>query len=112
LAHIQQWLAAVLADLAEDLLQDLLLICNELVANTYDHAQAPRRLHVRRSYDHDMVRIEVEDSSPDRLPTIGTSSLGAFRGRGLTMVDTLSRHRWGTDLACGTKTVWAELPLT
>ena len=112
LAQIRQWLATVLSDLAEDVLQDLMLLCTELVSNAYDHACAPRRLRVHRSPDHDALRVEVEDGSPDHLPVAGTSRLGAFRGRGLIMVDTLSRHRWGTRLGNGGKTVWAELPLS
>ncbi|MCE6997135.1 ATP-binding protein [Saccharothrix sp. S26] len=112
LAQIRQWLATALADLADDLLQDLLLLCTELVSNAYDHACAPRRLRVHRSRDRDALRIEVDDGSPDRLPVTGTSRLGAFRGRGLLMVDTLSRRRWGTQLGAEGKTVWAELPLS
>lgn len=112
LARIRQWLAAVLADLAEDLLQDLMLVCTELVSNAYDHACAPRRLRVHRSHDRHHLRIEVDDASPDRMPVTGTSSLGPFRGRGLLMVDNLSQQRWGTHLGADGKTVWAELPLS
>jgi anti-sigma regulatory factor (Ser/Thr protein kinase) len=112
LAQIRQWLATVLADLAEDLLQDLMLVCTELVSNAYDHASGPRRLRVRRSHDQRALRIEVDDGSPDRLPVAGTSRLGAVRGRGLVMVDNLSCRRWGTYLGTETKTVWAELPLS
>lgn len=112
LAQIRQWLATVLADLAEDVLQDLMLVCTELVSNAYDHACAPRRLRVHRSRDRDALRIEVDDGSPDRLPVAGSSRLGSFRGRGLIMVDNLSRRQWGTHLGDGGKTVWAELPLS
>lgn len=111
LAQIRQWLATVLSELAEDLLQDLMLVCTELVSNAYDHACAPRRLRVHRSRDRLALRIEVDDGSPERLPLAGTSRLGAFRGRGLIMVDHLSRRRWGTHLGTEGKTVWAELPL-
>ena len=112
LAQIRQWLATVLADLAEDLLQDLMLVCTELVSNAYDHACAPRRLRVHRSRERDALVIEVDDGSPDVLPAAGTSRLGSFRGRGLLMVDTLSRRRWGTRVDADCKTVWAELPLS
>ncbi|WP_367128489.1 ATP-binding protein [Saccharothrix sp. HUAS TT1] len=112
LAQIRQWLATVLADLTEDLLQDLLLICTELVSNAYDHASTPRRLRVQRSRERDVLLIEVDDGSPESLPTPGTSRLGSFRGRGLIMVDTLSQRRWGTRRGVDCKTVWAELPLS
>lgn len=112
LAQLRQWLATVLPGLGEDLLQDLMLICTELVSNAYDHACAPRRLRVHRSRDRHALRIEVDDGSPDRLPVVGSSRLGAFRGRGLVMVDHLSGRRWGTRLGVEGKTVWAELPLS
>ncbi|MEU4768417.1 ATP-binding protein [Actinosynnema sp. NPDC023794] len=112
LAQIRQWLATVLSELAEDLLQDLMLVCTELVSNAYDHACAPRRLRVHRSRDRHALRIEVDDGSPECLPQVGTSRLGAFRGRGLIMVDHLSGHQWGTHLGTEGKTVWAELPLS
>jgi len=112
LAQVRQWLATVLSELAEDLLQDLLLVCTELVSNAYDHACAPRRLRVHRSRDLRSLRVEVDDGSPDCVPFLGRSRLGAFRGRGLIMVDHLSSRRWGTCPGSGGKTVWAELPLS
>ena len=112
LAQLRQWLAAALSELTEDLLQDLMLVCTELVSNAYDHACAPRRLRVHRSRDLQALRIEVDDGSPDCLPVAGTARLGAVRGRGLVMVDHLSRHRWGARLGAEGKTVWAELPLS
>ncbi|XVS60827.1 ATP-binding protein [Actinosynnema sp. CA-299493] len=112
LAQIRQWLAAVLSELAEDVLQDLMLVCTELVTNAYDHACAPRQLRVHRSRDRHSLRVEVDDGSAEHLPVAGTSRLGACRGRGLIMVDHLSRRRWGTHLGAEGKTVWAELPLS
>lgn len=110
LAEIRRWLAAVLVEFAEDVLQDLMLISTELVTNAYEHADMPRRLRVRRSRDRHTVRIEVEDGSPGRMPVVGTSSLGEFRGRGLIMVAALSQ-RWGTHRTSDGKTVWAQLTL-
>lgn len=111
LAQIRQWLATVLADLAENLLQDLMLVCTELVSNAYDHAGAPRRLRVHPTRDYRALRVEVDDGSPDLLPVAGKSRLNGFRGRGLVMVDNLSCRRWGTRVRDGGKTVWAELAL-
>lgn len=111
LARIRHWLATVLTDLGGDLLQDLMLVCTELVANAYDHARGPRHLRVHRAHDRRIVRVEVRDGSPDRLPEAGTSSLRTTRGRGLLLVDTVSAHRWGTRITGDTKAVWAELSL-
>ncbi|GAA0251717.1 hypothetical protein GCM10010492_60160 [Saccharothrix mutabilis subsp. mutabilis] len=112
LARLRQWLTDVLAAIAEDALHDVLLVCSELVANAYDHARGPRRLRLLRVDGGARLRVEIDDASPDLLPTPGHSSVNSNRGRGLTLVDTLSGHRWGVHVLPGAKTVWAEVPLS
>ncbi len=53
------------------------------------------------------MRIELRDDNP-RLPAPVVFSDDATSGRGLAMVDALSR-RWGVGRQGGGKTVWAEL---
>ncbi len=112
LVRVRRWTGEVLVGLTDDELEDCLLVVTELVANAYDHARAPRRLRLYPSPDRHALRIEVEDGSPDRLPVLGTSSLGQARGRGLIMVDSLSLRHWGTQVLPDGKAVWAELPLS
>ncbi|NUT95276.1 MAG: ATP-binding protein [Saccharothrix sp.] len=111
-ARLRQWLADVLAALAEDVLHDVLLVCSELVANAYDHARGPRRLRLHQVDAGARLRVEVQDASPHHLPTQGRSTAGPDRGRGLVLVDTLTGHRWGVHVSPGAKTVWAEIPLS
>ncbi|MCE6995533.1 ATP-binding protein [Saccharothrix sp. S26] len=108
LVQVRRWAVTAMADLDDDHLQAVLLVATELVANAYDHAH-PHRVRLRRSRVPCQVRIEVEDTSPAR-PILGRSRLGEHRGRGLVMVDNLTRHQWGTQARSdgGTgKTVWA-----
>lgn len=84
----------------------VLLLVSELVTNAVLHARSVMRLVVR---DRDgVVRVEVHDGSPvpPRMhhfrPSSGT-------GRGLRMVDRLSRA-WGADpIGPGGKVVWFEV---
>lgn len=89
-----------------DLVDDVTLIVAELVANAILHA----RTELVLSVDHagDGVRITVADSS-GILPRWTSSSLAANAGRGLLLVERLSR-RWGFEpLPGGGKAVWAEI---
>ncbi len=89
-----------------DLTDDVTLIAAELVANAILHA----RTELVVSVDHagDGVRITVADSS-SILPRWTSSSPTSTAGRGLLLVERLSR-RWGFEpLPGGGKTVWAEI---
>jgi hypothetical protein len=69
------------------------------------NAAGPRT--VRVVLDAADLRIEVEDGSPDEPLTPGVSRFGAFRGRGLALVEALAR--WGIIRRAAGKTVWATL---
>jgi hypothetical protein len=53
-----------------------------------------------------VLRIEVDDGSPARLPVVGR--LGPYRGRGPVLVAALAR--WGLNRDEAAKALWAELP--
>jgi anti-sigma regulatory factor (Ser/Thr protein kinase) len=99
-------LRELLSDVAPELVEDVELVCTELVTNAIEHAAAPRRLRV--SVGGEVLRIEVDDGSPARLPVVGRSRLGPYRGRGLVLVAALAS--WGLDRDESAKTLWAELP--
>ncbi|MEU6777825.1 ATP-binding protein [Nonomuraea angiospora] len=82
------------------------LLVSELVANALDHAHGHVRLGL--SAENGLLRCEVEDESP-QLPTMRTVGLDAERGRGLFLVETLSRSWGGTPTPRG-KAIWFELP--
>jgi anti-sigma regulatory factor (Ser/Thr protein kinase) len=98
----------VLSRLHEDDLVDVLLVITELAANVYDHAQFPARLKLRRSVEPCLVNIVAEDASP-ASPQLQPSAADSVRGRGLIIVDQLSR-RWGVARRVVGKCVWAVVP--
>ncbi|MEU7477025.1 ATP-binding protein [Lentzea sp. NPDC042327] len=106
LADLRSWASTLLADLSEDVLLDVQLVCTELASNAYEHAAAPRV--VRMSRTNEVIRVEVEDGTPAELPQLGESRIADSRGRGLVLVAHLSRC-WGTREAADGKTVWAEI---
>ncbi|GAA1287609.1 ATP-binding protein [Saccharothrix xinjiangensis] len=108
LVRVRRWAADALADLTDEELGDCMLVVTELVANAYDHGCVPRSVRLHRSDDPCCVHIEVDDGSVVE-PTLGRSRLGPQRGRGLVIVDNLSKD-WGTIRHEDGKTVWAQVP--
>lgn len=87
-------------------LRTALLILSELVANAVIHAGTEVTVAVK-VLPEGAMRIEVSDGRdwPPRLREVHPDSVG---GRGLLMVDALSR-RWGVKPRDEGKTVWAEI---
>lgn len=105
LSRLRAWLREMVTGVDPDVVIDLELVSTELVTNALEHAAGPR--HLRLIQHDDLVRVEVDDASPDLLPTPGTSRLSRNRGRGLRLVSALGR--WGMRRYRDGKTVWAEL---
>jgi anti-sigma regulatory factor (Ser/Thr protein kinase) len=91
--------------IAEDAVDDALLVVEELVANVVDHARTRFRLMVQLSGR--ILRVAVRDCAGG-LPQIRPFDPEAPRGRGLQVVTTLA-VRWGCDRHEQGKTVWADL---
>jgi anti-sigma regulatory factor (Ser/Thr protein kinase) len=81
------------------------LLLSELVTNAVLHARTGVTVRIMLN-DH-VLRLEVDDGSP-RLPFRRHYSLRATTGRGLALVDSLSR-RWGVESRGDGKTIWCEL---
>lgn len=107
LASLRRWIATTLSDLNAEHLTDLMLVCSELVSNAYEHGLHPRRIALRRRLRTETVYVEVDDGGQD-LPELRAPQPQELRGRGLVLVDRLSRA-WGTRLRERGKTVWAEM---
>lgn len=89
-------------------LDDVLLLVTELVANAVRHGRGPVTLTLVPREDG--VRVEVTDASPTR-PRPRDKGLEAESGRGLHIVDALA-SRWGSMPRETTgKTVWFELDI-
>ncbi|RAS65870.1 anti-sigma regulatory factor (Ser/Thr protein kinase) [Lentzea atacamensis] len=104
---VRRWAADALADLSDEVLGDVLLVVTELVTNAYDHGLFAREVRLLRISEPCSVRIEVDDSSPEQ-PVLGRSRIDRHRGRGLVIVDRLSKE-WGVIPNVVGKTVWAEV---
>ncbi|MEV6200255.1 ATP-binding protein [Streptomyces sp. NPDC051771] len=83
----------------------------ELANNAVTHGHVPGRdFRVRVVVTGAAVRVEVTDTRGDRVPLVEPASPGAENGRGLLVVEALSRG-WGVQQGpAPQKTVWAELP--
>ena len=92
-------------ELAEERIDDAILVIEELVANVVDHARTEFRLRIMLIGAR--LHLAVRDGS-DRFPELRPFDATAVRGRGLQLVDTLAR-RWGCDRHPDGKTVWAVL---
>ncbi len=112
LSDLRGELRRVLDGMDAAFVDDVQLVCTELATNARDHADDPRHLVLRRqaSGDRHELLIEVRDSTPDRAPLVGASTLGEHRGHGMRMVESLCRD-WGVRRADGFKIVWASLPI-
>ncbi|MEC3996573.1 ATP-binding protein [Actinacidiphila sp. DG2A-62] len=104
---MSDWALRELADEAE-------LVLSELMTNAVQHARNPAgTVETRFSLlpGGDGVRLDVYDADRERWPRMRPATADDFGGRGLHLVDELTRRRWGVHLrpdAPG-KTVWAEV---
>jgi hypothetical protein len=108
-ATLMGLVADMVAGVGGDRLVDVQVVATQLVDNAYRHARAPRWLWMHRLPDRDLVRIQVGDGSPSRLPVLGRLA-APEHGRGLLMVNRLSVN-WGHERDADRKTVWAEVRL-
>ena len=92
----------------EPVIDAALLVVSELVTNAVSHARSPVTVSLRLCPDNLLVDVEDDDS---RLPVVQRNEWDALGGRGLTLVDAMSRA-WGAHPCPGGKIVWATLALT
>jgi DNA-binding NarL/FixJ family response regulator len=92
----------------EEVAEVLTLLVSELVGNAIRHSDSD--IYVVITLRSRVVRVEVEDRSPQR-PVPRFTDGGAESGRGLGIVDALS-SAWGVEPAGEGKVVWFEVPLS
>ncbi|CAL2073781.1 ATP-binding protein [Streptomyces sp. TR1341] len=89
------------------------LLTSELATNAVTHGRVPGRdfeLRLLLLPQEDTLRIEVSDTRGERHLQMLRAAFGDEHGRGLIVVDALSRT-WGVRERIVGKTVWAEIPL-
>lgn len=91
------------------IISDAATVASELIDNMVHHARSEGQLRV--DLDRNTLTISVADADP-RLPQLRVPGLCAAGGRGLVLVDKLSRT-WGTaSRSGGGKVVWAVLTVS
>jgi anti-sigma regulatory factor (Ser/Thr protein kinase) len=100
------------ADIYDSAVCDVALVISELLSNALRHAAPLPRSKIRIAWriDADSVRVSVSDGGGLTVPELGEPTPGATGGRGLRIVEKLSR-RWGTSASDEGTTVWAEVPV-
>jgi anti-sigma regulatory factor (Ser/Thr protein kinase) len=90
----------------DDLDGDAAIVISELATNALRHAESPFRAVLDRQQDG--VRLGVEDAARDPLARRSPPDSHDLGGRGVDIVEALSR-RWGWSELPSGKLVWAEL---
>jgi anti-sigma regulatory factor (Ser/Thr protein kinase) len=93
-------------DLPPDLMQVIVLLASELVANSVKHAGADS-IAVRFTVMPRRIRVEVTDQGPGFEPDPARIDPSGVGGWGLHLVDELS-SRWGVADGPGSR-VWFEI---
>ena len=102
----------IAADIYDSAVCDVALVISELLSNALRHA-APlpgSKIRVAWRIDADSVQVSVSDGGAQTVPELGEPTQAATGGRGLRIVEKLSR-RWGTSTGDEGTTVWAEVPV-
>jgi len=108
LAAARHWVADALSDQPGAIVDVVMLLTDELVANVLDHTDSDPLL--RLTLAPDRVRVEVHDAVRTS-PVLRETDLWSSRGRGLQIVDGCA-GRWGVEpTADGGKYVWFETGL-
>lgn len=81
----------------------------ELASNVIRHVGVGTAASLTMAMRDAYLRIEVRDPDPRALPTLIDSTSDSESGRGMTLVDAASNHRWGVVLCGDSKVVWCEL---
>jgi anti-sigma regulatory factor (Ser/Thr protein kinase) len=92
---------------------DAALVASELLSNALRHA-APlpgNKVRVGWRLDAGSIRVSVRDGGAQTRPELGQPTQFTTGGRGLRIVERLSR-RWGTLTEDDGTTVWAEVPIS
>jgi anti-sigma regulatory factor (Ser/Thr protein kinase) len=98
------------ADVYDPAVCDVALVISELLSNALRHA-APlpgSKIRVAWRIDTDSVQVSVSDGGGQTVPELGEPTQAATGGRGLRIVEKLSRC-WGTSAGDEGTTVWAEV---
>jgi anti-sigma regulatory factor (Ser/Thr protein kinase) len=100
------------AGVYDSAVSDVSLVVSELLSNALRHAGPLPGAQIRVSWRIEAASVEVavSDGGGPTRPELGEPTQSATGGRGLRIVEKLSRE-WGTSTGAEGTTVWAEVPV-
>jgi anti-sigma regulatory factor (Ser/Thr protein kinase) len=100
------------AGIFEAAISDAAVVVSELFSNALRHARPlpGAMIRVWWEFDDGAVVVSVMDGGASTMPEMGEFSQSTTGGRGLRIVERLSRH-WGTRCDDEGTIVWAEIPV-
>jgi len=103
----------IAADICDSAVCDVALVLSELLSNALRHADPlpGGNIEVCWRLDADCVQVSVADGGGETRPELREPTPGATGGRGLRIVEKLSRG-WGTSHGDVGTTVWAQVPIS
>ena len=103
----------VAAGIYDSAVCDVALVFSELLSNALRHAGPLPGAGIRVAWrlDADCVQVSVRDGGGETSPELGEPAQGATGGRGLRIVEKLSKS-WGTSHDQQGTTVWAQVPVS
>lgn len=103
LVHLHHSVRIFLSDVHEHAVTDAALVVVMLTGDAIRHGTTPVMLRLRRSPDHDSLRVEVADHRAAGVDP-------AAEDYRITLLDRMTTAR-GVKTENGTTTTWAEIPL-
>ncbi len=103
----------VAAGIYDSAVCDVALVFSELLSNALRHAGPLSGAGIRVAWrlDADCVQVSVRDGGGETRPELAEPAQGATGGRGLRIVEKLSKN-WGTSHDQQGTTVWAQVPVS
>jgi len=100
------------SDVSRATVDDALIVLSELVGNSVRHAHplSSGRIMASWTVEPDAVVVSVTDGGSGSAPRVAHSGEDALGGRGMAIVDSLSR-RWFVRRGADSSTVTAEISL-
>jgi anti-sigma regulatory factor (Ser/Thr protein kinase) len=107
--RLHEW-GAQTSDVGYPRVNDVLLAASELLSNAVRACQGEDEIRLELECHRDEIRVSVTDPRPDAPAVVIATGPWAEGGRGLALVDAVTRE-WGQKVEGGHKSVWFAVPV-